>query len=142
MEHRFQKRVTRPELPDSLPVPSLEIGAMQPWYELEEPYDVAMYVTFTGSGRAPDRLYVGWLYILPLGDLEVRRPTLDEIYAAAGYCELEGVMWELPPFRGGHVELPEGADGLMVHFRQMGAEQGSPAEARFNLSAGVVQGVH
>lgn len=145
MEHPFRPCSSRPEIPDTLPVPGLELGASLDWYELEEPDDVDVYVTFTGAGRPPDSLYLGWLYVLARTESELRRPTLDEIYAAAECCPLDGVMWELPPFRGGHLELDQDADGLMVHFRQMGAEQGTPAHNRYSLSAGVIQrpqGVH
>lgn len=134
MEHRYSRLEERPELPETLPHPPLELEG-SPWFELQEPDDVRVLVTFTGNGRPPTGLYVGWLYVLPLEGEELRRPTLEEIYEAAGKCELEGVMWELPPFRSGRSELPEGADGLLVHFRQMGAEQGSPAASRFQIAA-------
>lgn len=136
MEHPFRRRATRPELPDTLPMPPLEIGTLTPWYELKEPEDVHLYVTFTGSGRAPDRLFLGWLYVVAADGAELRRPTFEEIYSAADYCGLDGVMWELPPFRSGHAEIPEGTEGVLVHFRQIGAEEGTPAHQRYNLTAG------
>lgn len=142
MHYPWKRIPTAPQLPPEQPTPDRQLGDVGEWFECADAHDAILYVTFQGTGRPPDALYTGWLYLVAAPDELMRWPTLEEIYSAAACCPLTGVLWELPPFIGS--ADPESVFGAsrsaLLQFRQRGAVQNSPAFHRFQLSAGAPAG--
>ena len=133
-------------MPDDLPAPDVPLGEKAVWHELEAQDGHRLALTFTGTGRPPE-LIMGWLYCWPpsspqsMDDIPWRDPTFEELRTASGLCELEGCVFELPPWIGG-AELPAEASGMLICFRQRGAVEGTEAALRFSLATGIMPQSH